>query len=118
MPQKYGYMANNELFVKEFVCLICQIPNPSFSWTDYFGEAYCETCGTPYQLKGGKLHEDETYPRINIKKESIPILQQYWNETHRGNGLGTFMLERDYKDQFIDREAFAEWDERRINETL
>lgn len=109
MPQEYGYMANAEESAKMFTCLICDTENVSWNWTDYSGEAYCMECGTPYQLKGDILKEGETYPRINIKKEWLSILKQYWNETHRGNGLGTFMLWRDYPDQKENKNDFVRW---------
>ena len=59
-------------------------------------------CGTPYDLKN-------EIPKIAIKPEWIPVLKQYWNETHKGNGQGTFLIWRDYPDQARDMNDFADW---------
>ncbi len=87
-------------------CLVCD-SQPIFAWTDQHGEGYCIRCGTPYQLINGILGEGETYPRVNIKLDAIPVLRRYWEETSRGNGLGTWLAHP--RSQGEDRVAFNEW---------
>lgn len=111
MPQKYGYMANEESFEQK-PCLICHDKRPTYSWTDLSGEAYCMRCGTPYQLKWGVLQEGEVYPRINVLKSSIPLLQRYYQETGKSNGQGSFFVGSDYRDQLEAREEFFAWCEK------
>ena len=92
--QKYGSFAN-EFAKKEFICLVCSIKNPSFSWTDKHGEGVCMTCGTPYQLmSGGKVEED--FPRINIDEHYVDVIKRYWNETNQFMGLGSYLGFRGY----------------------
>lgn len=109
MAQKYGSLVNAEAFDRERPCLVCDEPRPVFSWTDYSGEGYCTQCGTPYQLTWGTLKEGETYPRINIDAEWIPILRRYWAETHTTNGAGTFLGFSEYPDQGRGRQRFNAW---------
>lgn len=109
MAQKYGGMANTEEFDRTRACLVCDDPRPRFSWTDYSGEGYCLSCGTPYQLKWGTLEDGQTYPRINIDAEWVPILRRFWDETHAPNGAGTFMGFDDYPDQLDGRRRFNAW---------
>ena len=106
MVQKYGHMANQAVN-ETFPCVVCEDQEPTFSWTDYHGEGYCVKCGTPYQLSGG--NEGDVLPKINIKKEFIPVLQRYFKETGLGNGCGSFMIVRDYPDQIEDKTKFDEW---------
>lgn len=109
MTQKYGSLANAEEFDREKPCLVCDDPHPTFSWTDYSGEGYCLKCGTPYQLKWGKLAEGETYPRFNLAEHAIPALRAFYAETGKPNGLGTFMIFDIYQDQLHGRQAFNAW---------
>ena len=106
--QKYGLAANGAGHAI-VPCLVCDDPDPRYSWTDYSGEGYCLQCGTPYQLQWGTLKEGESYPRLNLKADVVQILRRYWSEAKRTNGLGTFMIERDYPDQIEGRIAFNEW---------
>lgn len=108
MPQKYGHLANAEPFERR-ACLVCDTPDPSYSWTDYSGEGTCNTCGTPYQLKWGELRDGESYPRLNVKPEALPMLRRYYVETKALNGHGTFMLLRDYPEHAEGRRLFLEW---------
>jgi hypothetical protein len=109
MPQKWGHLANAETFERR-ACLICDAPDPTYSWTDYSGEGYCTCCGTPYQLKWGELKEGESYPRLNVDARAIPMLRRYWTETGAGNGLGSFFLGFDtYPDQLEGRRGFNAW---------
>lgn len=107
--QKYGMQAMNDVPSERAPCLVCDDPHPSFSWTDFSGEGYCVQCGTPYQLKWGTLKDGETYPRVNVSAEWIPIFRKFWNVTHSSNGAGTFMLWREYPDQERGRIAFNAW---------
>lgn len=110
MSQKYGYLANQEINREQGVspCLVCDDKDPHYSWTDYSGEAYCTRCGTAYQLKWGDLKEGESYPRINIEAEWIPVLRDYYAETHQLNGSGTY-LSFCYPEQAKGNEQFNEW---------
>lgn len=111
--QKYGLQANlAEGARKEFTCLVCGTKNPTYSWTDFSGEGYCTACGTPYQLKWGELREGESYPRINIKKEAIPLLREFWNETHLLNPLGSIMIWSDYPEKERNLKAWHEFSEK------
>ena len=102
--QKYGQMANMAV-EKPFVCVICG-ESVGFNWSDQHGEGMCNRCGTPYQLlKEGKKIELE----LNIKEEWIPILKQYWNETHKYTGLGVILIARDYPECVEGTEKFYEW---------
>ena len=110
MAQKHGYRANEEVDRATLApCLVCDDPAPTFSWTDYSGEGYCCQCGTPYQLKWGTLADGETYPRLNVSDEWLPIFRRFWAETHQTNGAGTFMRFDDYPDQLAGAIAFREW---------
>jgi hypothetical protein len=108
MPQKYGALANAEPVAK-VGCVVCDEQSPSYSWTDYSGEGSCTRCGTPYQLKWGTLKDGETYPRINVDAEWIPILRRYWAETHELNGAGSYMGFGDYPEQLRGRRRFNAW---------
>lgn len=111
MSQKYGYQANGVAPHKP--CLVCDDPQPHYSWTDVHGEGYCTRCGTPYQLKAGLLGAGDTYPRCNILPEFIEELREYWSETNEPNGLGTFMVAEDYRDQIAARRKFNAWADQR-----
>ena len=111
MPQKYVFLANAEP-VAARACLVCDTPSPSYSWTDYSGEAYCTKCGSNYQLKWGELAEGETYPRPNFAAKWLPLLRRFWQETKSLNGCGTYMPPmNDYPRQLAGRYAFNEWAE-------
>jgi len=107
--QKHGLMAN-EAVKGQFVCVVCG-KSEGFNWSDQHGEGMCNRCGTPYQL----LQYDESEnrvdapPKCNIKEEWIPVLKQYWNETHEYMGLGSIMVVRDYPECVEGRRKFDEW---------
>ena len=109
MPQKYGHLANAEPAAKHSACLVCDTPEPVYSWTDYHGEAYCTNCGTAYQLKAGDLAEGETYPRPNFAPKWLPLLRRFWQETKSLNGCGMYMGFEDYPQQLAGRRKFNEW---------
>jgi len=110
MAQKYGFMANMEESAREcHQCLVCDDPEPNYSWTDYSGEATCNRCGTSYQLKWGELQEGETYPRCNVRKEAVPMLRRYFAETGRRNGCGTVMFGSDYPEIVQGARDFNAW---------
>jgi len=109
MAQKYGYLANAEEFDRNRACLVCDDPQPNYSWTDLSGEGYCLRCGTPYQLKWGTLTDGEDYPRCNIRPEWIPPMRTFWKEKQKPNGQGTFLGFGSYPDQLAGREAFNSW---------
>ncbi len=108
--QKYGLEANNQNEIKEVKeCLICDDPHPHYAWTDYSGEGYCLRCGIPYQLKWGELKEGESYPRINVRVEAIPLFRRYYQETKKPAGMGTFIGYRDYPEVLEAQTEFNEW---------
>lgn len=108
--QKYGLMANAEKSAIESpACLICDDPHPAYQWTDYSGEGVCLKCGTCYQLKWGELKEGETYPRINVRKEAIPMLRRYWQETKEQNGCGCILCDSEYPEIIRGRIAMNAW---------
>lgn len=68
----------------KYTCPICGKPSPCFVWTIYHGVGQCNTCGSPTRLthyEDDKLVEKP--PELTIEPEYIPIIQAYWNETHR-----------------------------------
>lgn len=109
MTQKYGWRANEEVASDRPACLVCDDPSPNFSWTDFSGEGYCLRCGTPYQLKWGTLKDGESYPRVNVDAEWLPILRRFWTETQSPNGAGSFIGFDDYPDQLAGRRRFNAW---------
>lgn len=62
-------------------CPVCDTENPSWYWTDHHGIAQCE-CGTPfvlYHYENGKRVERD--PAFHVKREWIPILRMFREET-------------------------------------
>jgi len=120
MPQKYGYMANRENLMKDVLppCLVCDDQRLSYSWTDYSGEGYCMRCGTPYQLKWGELKDGETYPRLNVRLNVVPVLREFFEETGKPNGLGRFVGWDQYPDQLEGRQAFNSWTQKNHPELM
>lgn len=115
--QKYGLLANAEQSAVESpACLICDDPKPVYAWTDYSGEGYCLRCGAPYQLKWGELKEGESYPRLNLRDEAIPMLRRHFAETGKPAGLGTFIWMGDYPEVLRARKAFNAWFEQHQDE--
>lgn len=65
------------------MCQICEVDS-SFYWTDTHGVGQCSTCGTPqviYHYEDGKRVNKP--PELAVNDEAIPLLKQYWKETHR-----------------------------------
>ena len=92
--------------IKQFNCEICEKPFVG-QWTDFFGEATCITCGTPYQLlKPSGAGPDEVFPHFEVKVELVPIFKEYWVETHRPHREGIFL--GDYG-QVGGQRAFRDW---------
>ena len=112
MPQKYGHRANEVQSAQLLVCEICGANPIRWTWSDKHGEAMCTRCGTPYQIlqrdSNRKLLPDAT-PRINIKKEWIPVLKRYWGEKQAFMGLGTIMIWRDYPECAAGQKKFYAW---------
>ena len=81
----YDLMANAEKSSRNVICAVCGAEGITFQWSDYSGEAMCTRCGCPYQLKWGsdKQKEEGNYPYLSLKKEFIPVAQEYWNEKHK-----------------------------------
>lgn len=114
MSQKYGHQANTVPEAQHFTCLICGASPTRWTWSDKHGEAMCTQCGTPYQLlqyegEKGNRKRIEGPPRINIKGDWLPILLQYWEETHRFAGLGAMMIARDYPECVEGQRRFYDW---------
>ena len=108
--QKYGLEANNQNAIeKRTACLVCDDPRPRYAWTDYSGEGYCLRCGIPYQLKWGVLEEGESYPRINLRPEAIPMFRRYFAETGKPAGQGVFMRFLEYPEVEEALQAFNSW---------
>jgi len=123
MAQKYGLMANVEVSEQRRAgtlkpCVICDNPNPTFSWTDYSGEGYCLRCGVPYQLKWGsdEQQREGRYPYLNVKEKAIPMLRRYFAETGKPAGLGTFMGYGEYPEVAAARKTFNAWLDAHIEE--
>jgi uncharacterized protein YlaI len=98
--QKYGWRAN-EAASKDFKCIICN-ESAGFNYSDLHAEAMCNRCGTAYML-------NEIPHKISIKENWIPILKQYWNETHQYMGLGQIVIWRDYPEAEEGRMKFNDW---------
>jgi hypothetical protein len=115
MTQKYGHLANQVDGAKEFCCEVCGVSPVTWTWGDLHGEAMCVRCGTPYQLlqyeKGedGKEHGVDRLPKLNIKPEWVPVLQQYWQETQQFTGFATIIIPRDYPECVEGKRKFDAW---------
>lgn len=94
--------------VKDFKCIICGTQPTKFTWTDFYGEAICLTCGCPYQLLPPAGAEKKEYPSCNLDPEFIPWLKRYWEETHRFANLGIYLRPLSAKDK-EDMDALAAW---------
>lgn len=108
--QEYGLRANSAEGARAIrPCLVCDDSCPRYAWTDLNGEGYCLRCGTPYQLMNGKLADGETYPRINVRADAVPMFRRYFVETGKPWGGGCFVIPRDYPECLRAREAFNAW---------
>lgn len=90
----------------------CEICGEDFAgaWTDLFGEATCQTCGTPYQLlKPSKAKPGIKYPHIAIGEKYIPIFKEYWQKTHKRHREGSFLVSTDYPSVAEEQKEFWEW---------
>lgn len=90
----------------------CEICGNEFhgAWTDFHGQATCNVCGTPYQLKAySGAKPDEKFPRIDIKREWIWLFKEYWDETQRKFRHGMYIIPRDYPGVTEEHKAFNEW---------
>jgi len=87
----YDLMANNESSAQNKKCVVCSAVPMTFQWSDYHGEGMCTQCGTPYQLKGGsdQQKKENKYPYLNLRKEIIPLVQDYFFATGKFTYLGT-----------------------------
>ena len=76
----YDLMANREESSRGVTCAVCDTPNTTFQWSDYYGEGMCIVCGCPYQLKGGTKEEEAEgkYPYMTMRDEFLPIAREYW----------------------------------------
>jgi len=94
----YDLQANLESAARktDFVCVICETQMPGFQWSDFSGEAMCRVCGCPYQLKWGSPEQEAegNYPYLNLRPELVPIVKEYWAETHRWTCLGRMLDSR------------------------
>jgi hypothetical protein len=99
----YDLDARLEKSAKGQVCVICAESPMDFQWSDYSGEAMCVKCGCTYQLKWGsdKQKEEGNYPYLNLKKEFIPIAQEYWKERGKWVCYGTMMGPRPGMDELV-----------------
>lgn len=117
MTQKYGHEANKHV-PKDFECEICGDQPPTVTWVDLHGEAVCTNCGTPYKV----IHYDEDGnrvdkpPTITIKKNWIPILEEYWEKTGEFMGLGNIMNYDQYPRFREACKKFNEWVEKNDKE--
>jgi len=90
----------------------CEICGNIFvgNWTDFHGQATCNVCGAPYQLKDYHgASPEEKYPYITLKPDFIPIFKEYWEQTRKRCRLGTFLLLRDYPGVLEEQEDFKNW---------
>ena len=91
---------------KTFKCAVCGNDFVG-SWTDFYGEATCVVCGTPYQLlEPSGADPALTYPHISIDGNWLPIFKEYWNETHTMHREGVFM---DDYGQRSNQRLFRNW---------
>ena len=81
----YDLKANEERSATNQTCIICGASPMVFQWSDYSGEAMCTKCGCPYQLKWGskKQEKEGKYPYLNLKREYVPYIKEYWEKTHK-----------------------------------
>lgn len=89
----YDLMANAEPSAADQTCVVCGDSPMFFQWSDYSGEGMCQQCGCPYQLKWGsdKQREEGNYPYLRIREDVLPILREYWNETHKFTCFGIML---------------------------
>lgn len=101
----YDLMANaEEAARKGNTCAVCGDSPVTYQWSDYSGEAMCCKCGTPYQLKWGSDEQKAKgeYPYLNLKKEWVPIVREYHEQTGRFTCLGMMMGPCPGMDEFAD----------------
>lgn len=98
--QKYGHLANAAVKAP-FKCLVCETIS-GFNWSDAHGEAMCNKCGVPYNLKADP-------PECNLKPDWILICKQYFQETGAYMGLGQIMIWDQYPECEDGVRKFNEW---------
>lgn len=70
-------------------CIICG--ERAWSWTDLHGQATCARCGTPYLTLLYDLDDRWIAGALRllaVRGDLIPVLQRYWYEIGKDNGLG------------------------------
>ena len=110
----YDLQANKEQSAEHQTCVVCGASPMTFQWSDLSGEAMCTQCGCAYQLKWGaeERRKEGKYPYVNIKSEWLPILKEYWKETHKFVCHGMMMGRRP------GAKEFQEWVESNHKEML
>ena len=104
MAQKHGAMANETEAAQTLTCACCGNQGP-WSWTDWTGEAYCVRCGVSHRLYSiGDLPIG-----CNINPEFLPVCKEYYQETGKPCGTGTFLGYRDYPEVLEAHNAFCDW---------
>lgn len=86
----YDLEANTEPSARNQSCIVCGMNPAAYQWSDLSGEGMCMQCGTPYQLKWGSKEQEkeERYPYLNLKKEWVPIVREYFQQTKVFTYLG------------------------------
>lgn len=95
-------------------CETCDTERPMWAWTDTHGIAQCMRCGTPYRLyhyegEEGNERRVEKPPELCVKLEYIPVLREYWNQTHRIIPSGFSFPGGQELASNKDHEDFSEW---------
>jgi len=85
-------------------CIICRSNSYGFKVEHTTKlEMICLKCGTPYIKKfRGKQS-------INIKKELIPHIKNYWNDKKIYMGLATKSIRESHKGSDTGKKEFVEW---------
>jgi hypothetical protein len=97
-------------------CEICSKENTQFSWTDTHGVAQCYQCGTPYVIlhyegEGDELKRVDKEPEIAVLREWVPLLREYWEQTHRIIPSGYSFTGGYERASRGDQKAFQTWAE-------
>jgi hypothetical protein len=97
-------------------CLVCEHPLHG-SYTDYNGQIRCWTCGTTYQINGDHLQQTwkddlglktgEVANRYCDCFAVLPLLRDYWHETHRKIPFGCYLTTNKIPPE--DYDAFSDW---------
>ena len=78
----YDLMANKQDSAQNQTCVVCDVKNMVFQWSDYNGEGMCTQCGCAYQLMNGSDNSkvEGNYPYLSMKEDSIPLLREFWQD--------------------------------------